>query len=135
MPVERIAAIFAAQPMLAHLGITLGEVAAGRCALHLPRQPALTQQNGFLHAGALTTLADTACGFAAYTLMPEGANVLTAEFKLNLLRPADGDAVARAEVIRAGRLLSVARADIFCTGPQGERLCATMTATLVCQTG
>jgi len=135
MPVERIAAIFAAQPMLAHLGITLGAVAPGRCALHLPRRPALTQQNGFLHAGALTTLADTACGFAAYTLMPDGTNVLTAEFKLNLLRPADGDAVARAEVIRAGRLLSVARADIFCAGAEGERLCATMTATLVCQAG
>lgn len=94
----------------------------------------LTQQNGYLHAGVVTTIADSACGYAAFSLMPSGSGVLSVEFKVNLLRPARGDTfVARAEVIKAGRTLSVVRADVFAVRANAERdLVATMQGTMIC---
>jgi uncharacterized protein (TIGR00369 family) len=133
----RVAESFAAQPFMALLGARLLRVEAGRCAVEVPFRPDLTQQHGFLHAGVLATIADNACGYAALSLMPREAGVLTAEFKLNLVRPARGiAAVARAEVVKPGRTLLVARADVLVRAEDGtEELCAVMLATMMCVQG
>ena len=112
-------------------------IAPGRAVLRLPFRAELAQQHGFFHAGALTTLADTAAGYAAFTLMLEGAAVLTAEFKTNFLRPGRGAAaVARAEVLKPGRTLMAVRADVFSVAEGGaEELAATMLATMMCVQG
>ena len=128
---------FARQAFVLHLGGAMEEIAPGRAVLRLPFRPELAQQHGFFHAGALTTLADTAAGYAAFTLMPEDAAVLTVEFKVNLLRPARGvAAIARAEVLKPGRTLMAVRADVFCAAENGaEQLAATMLATMMCVQG
>jgi uncharacterized protein (TIGR00369 family) len=133
----RCAESFSRQAFLHTIGATLEGLAPGRCTLRLPFRPGLAQQHGFFHAGALTTLADTAAGYAAFTLMPEGAAVLTVEFKMNLLRPGRGTAaLARAEVIKPGRTLLVVRADVACLAEDGgEALAATMLATMMCVQG
>jgi uncharacterized protein (TIGR00369 family) len=94
----------------------------------------LTQQQGYLHAGVVTTIADTAAGYAAYSLMPAASEVLSVEFKVNLLRPAKGVAfVARAEVIKPGKTLTVVRADVFGISETGAReLVATLQGTMFC---
>ncbi len=128
----RVRASFAKQRMLATLGTTLERVAPGEVEMRLPFREDLTQQHGFLHAGALTTVVDTACGYAALTLMPPGAAVLTVEFKMNLLAPGKGEAVvARARVLKAGRTLSVVAGDVLAVERGEERLVATMTATVM----
>ena len=99
----------------------------------LPYRQDLTQQNGYLHAGVVTTIADSACGYAAYTLMPVGSGVLSVEFKVNLLRPAQGETfVARAEVIKAGKTLTVVRADVFAITGDARELIATIQGTIIC---
>ena len=107
----RVRASFARQQFMTLLGAQLERVAAGDVCIRLPYRAALTQQHGFLHAGAVTTVVDSACGYAALTLMEPGAAVLSVEFKVNLLAPARGrEFVAVGRVIRAGRTLTV------CTG-------------------
>jgi uncharacterized protein (TIGR00369 family) len=92
----------------------------------------LTQQHGFLHAGALATVADSACGYAALSLMPAGAAVLSVEFKINMLAPAAGDRiVARGRVIRAGKTVTVCWGDVTAYGGFEERLVATMVGTMM----
>jgi len=116
------------------IGARLSLVEPGVVEITLPYRADLLQQNGYLHAGIITTIADSACGYAAFTLMPAGSNVLSVEFKLNLLRPAQGEMfVARAEVIKAGRMLTVVRADVFAMSANDERrLVATMQGTMIC---
>ena len=116
------------------LGAELSLVAPGVIEITLPYRADLAQQHGYLHAGIVTTIADTACGYAAYSLMPSGSEVLSVEFKVNLLRPAQAETfVARAEVIKAGRTLTVVRADVFSIAENGEReLVATMQGTMMC---
>jgi uncharacterized protein (TIGR00369 family) len=123
---------FARQPIINLLGARLALVEAGVVEITLPYRADLTQQHGYLHAGVVTTIADSACGYAAYSLMPAGSEVLSVEFKVNLLRPAQGETfVARAEVIKAGKTLTVVRADVFAI--VGEReLVATMQGTMIC---
>ena len=112
-------------------GLTLIE--PGVVEITLPFRPDLTQQHGYLHAGIVTTIADSACGYAAFTLMPEGSGVLSVEFKVNLLRPAKGENfLARAEVIKAGRTLTVVRADVFALTEDKRTLVATMQGTMMC---
>jgi len=112
-------------------GLTLIE--PGVVEITLPFRPDLTQQHGYLHAGIVTTIADSACGYAAFTLMPEGSGVLSVEFKVNLLRPAKGENfLARAEVIKAGRTLTVVRADVFGLTEDKRTLVATMQGTMMC---
>ena len=125
---------FARQPIMKLIGARLSLVEPGVVEITLPYRADLMQQNGYLHAGIITTIADSACGYAAYTLMPAGSNVLSVEFKLNLLRPAQGQTfVARAEVIKAGRTLTVVRADVFTMNTNDEqRLVATMQGTMIC---
>src|SRR2546423_9989042 len=124
---------FARQPIMKLIGARLSLVAPGVVEITLPYRADLVQQNGYLHAGIITTIADSACGYAAYTLMPAGSNVLSVEFKVNLLRPTQGEAfVARAEIIKAGRTLTVVRADVFGLEANAERvLVATMQGTMM----
>ncbi len=130
---ERIHAAFARQGFMALLGGRLVEVAPGRCVIEAEARPDLTQHHGHLHAGLLTTLADNACGFAAMTLMPEGVEPLSVEFKINFLRPARGAlAVARAEVVKPGRTLTVCRAEVAMRDAAGgETQVAAMMATMI----
>jgi uncharacterized protein (TIGR00369 family) len=125
---------FAHQPVMSLIGARLARVEPGAVEIELPFRADLTQQDGYLHAGVITTVADSAAGYAAYTLMPAGSRVLSIEFKVNLLRPARGELfVARAEVIKAGRTLTVVRADVFAGREHSEReLIATMQGTMMC---
>jgi uncharacterized protein (TIGR00369 family) len=124
---------FAKQRMMGSIGAQLTSVEPGVVEITLPYQEDLTQQDGYLHAGIVTTIADTACGYAAYTLMPEGAEVLSVEFKMNLLRPAKGERfVSRAEVIKSGRTLTVVSADVFALTGEERVVIATMLATMIC---
>ena len=125
---------FAQQSIMALIGAQLTRVEPGVVEIELPFRADLTQQDGYLHAGVITTVADSAAGYAAYTLMPAASRVLSIEFKVNLLRPARGELfVARAEVIKAGRTLTVVRADVFASHENSEKeLIATMQGTMMC---
>jgi uncharacterized protein (TIGR00369 family) len=130
--IARVRASFVRQSMMQTIGATLDMVAPGRAEISLPFRADLTQQHGFLHAGVVATIADSACGYAAYTLMPADASVLTVEYKINLLAPARGDRfVARATVLRSGRTLTVVQADVFAYADGGEVRAATMLATII----
>jgi len=124
---------FARQAVMTTIGAELVSVAPGAVQISLPYRSDLTQQNGYLHAGIVTTIADSACGYAAYTLMSPKSAVLSVEFKVNLLRPAKGEEfLAIAEVLKPGRTLTVVRADVF-ANPTSERvLVATMLGTMMC---
>jgi len=114
------------------IGATLRRIEPGEIDIEVPHRDDLTQQNGFLHAGILTTIADSACGYAAYTLMSAGSEVLSVEFKMNLLRPAVGEMfVASAKVIKAGATLTVARCDVLGWTAGEAKLVATMLATII----
>jgi uncharacterized protein (TIGR00369 family) len=129
---SRVRASFARQQLLATLGASLARVAPGEVDIALPFRAALSQQHGFLHAGALTSIVDTACGYAALTLMPPGAAVLSVEFKVNLLAPGKGDSfLARGRVLKAGRTISVCTGEVHASGRGEERLVATMSATMM----
>ncbi|HVX38681.1 MAG TPA: PaaI family thioesterase [Gemmatimonadaceae bacterium] len=128
----RVRASFARQQFMATLGATLARVAPGEVDIALPVREALTQQHGFLHAGALASAADSACGYAALTLMPPGAAVLSIEFKINMLAPAAGDRVlARGRVIRAGKTITVCWGEVAAFDGDNERTVATMVATMM----
>jgi uncharacterized protein (TIGR00369 family) len=131
---EEIERSFARQTVMQLIGARLALVEAGVVEITLPYRADLAQQHGHLHAGIVTTIADSACGYAAYSLMPAGSEVLSVEFKVNLLRPARGEIfVARGEVIKAGRTLTVVRGDVFGAAGKGEReLVATMQGTMIC---
>jgi len=129
-----VAASFAQQQIMNLIGARLSLVEPGVIEITLPYREDLTQQDRYLHAGILTTIADSACGYAAFTLMPAGSRVLAVEFKVNLLRPARApEFVARAEVIKAGRTLTVVRADVFGVSAGDDKvLLATMQGTMMC---
>lgn len=128
----RVRASFERQGFMATLGAELTVVEAGRCEIRLPYRPELGQQHGYFHAGSLTSIADSAGGYAAYTLMGAKDSVLTVELKVNLLAPGRGDvAVARAKVIRAGRTLTVCQIEVFVEQDGQETLCALMQQTLI----
>jgi uncharacterized protein (TIGR00369 family) len=130
--IARVRESFARQAMMQTIGAVLETVAAGRAEISLPFRSDLTQQHGYLHAGVIATIADSACGYAAYSLMPADASVLTVEYKINLLAPAVGDRfIARATVIRPGRTLTVVEADVFASVQGAERRTATMLATII----
>jgi uncharacterized protein (TIGR00369 family) len=128
---------FGRQPIMKLVGARLSLVEPGIVEITLPYRADLTQQHGYLHAGVITTIADSACGYAAYSLMPAGSEVLSVEFKVNMLRPAQGETfVACAEVIKAGRTLTVVHGDVFGISGKEERiLVATMLGTMICLSG
>ncbi len=129
---DAVAASFAQQSIMNLIGASLSLVEPGVVEITLPYRRDLTQQNGYLHAGIVTTIADSACGYAAFTLMPVGSQVLSVEFKVNLLRPAKGETfLSRAEVIKAGKTLTVVRADVFAITGEERMLIATMQGTMI----
>ncbi len=133
---QRVEASFARQRAMATLGIELVYLVAGEVHLAMPSNPDLTQQHGFMHAGIITTALDSACGYAAFTLMPSDAAVLTVEFKTSLLAPAKGERfVFRAKVIKPGRTLTFCEAQALALEGWKERLVATMTGTLMAVVG
>jgi uncharacterized protein (TIGR00369 family) len=110
----------------------LSRIAPDAVEITLPVSDAVAQQHGFVHAGALAAIADSACGYAALTGMPAGAAVLSIEFKINMLAPAAGEeVVARGRVVRRGRTIIVCGADVFAVTATGEKLVAVMTATMM----
>ncbi len=132
----RVRESFARQPMMAHLGVEMTEVAPGHCVLDMPYNRELTQQHGYIHGGALATIADSAAGYAAFTLMGPEDSPLTVEYKLNILRPGAGEHfVAKANVIKPGRTLTVVRADVFAIHNGTEALCVTSIQTLMALAG
>ena len=130
---KRVRTSFASQQVMQLIGARMTGVEPGIVEIEIDARHDLTQQNGYVHAGIVTTILDSACGYAAYTLMPLDSGVLSVEFKVNLLAPAKGELIkARAEVKRAGRTLTVCSADAIAIDSDKETLCATMLATIMC---
>jgi uncharacterized protein (TIGR00369 family) len=128
----RVRASFDKQALMSTIGARLTDVQPGAVTIRLPFRDDLTQQHGFLHAGTIASVADSACGYAALSLMPADAGVLSIEFKVNMLAPAKGDAiVARGTVIRAGRSIMVCRADVHAVSGTEEKLIAAMQGTMM----
>jgi uncharacterized protein (TIGR00369 family) len=127
---------FSRQAMMTSLGATLVLVEPGRVHVGLPRSAGFTQQNGFMHAGAIASIADSACGYAAFTLAPADTDVLAVEFKINLLEPARASRFeARARVIRQGKTLSTCFAEVYGLDGGEETLVATMMSTIIIRPG
>ncbi len=123
---------YARQTFMQHIGAELGEIAPGRCTLRLKPRPDLTQQNGFVHGGVIAALADVAGGLAAFSLFETGADILTVEIKINYLAPAGGDEIiARGEVVKSGRTLTIVRSEIFAVANGVETICAAGMGTLM----
>ncbi len=133
----RVRASFARQAAMDTLGAALESVEAGRVVIGLPFSARLTQQHGFLHAGMVAAALDSACGYAAATLMPADAGVLTIEFKINLMAPAAGQRFRMVgQVVKPGRTVSFTEGQAWAIDDQGgEKLIASMTATLMTVTG
>jgi len=133
---SRVASSFAAQAMMRHLAAELSRVEPGLCEITLPFRAELTQQHGFLHAGAVISIADSAAGYAASSLMPAEAAVLTVELKVNLLAPARGERfVALGRVRRAGRTLTVAEAEVMAWRDGKATAVALLLGTMMTVTG
>jgi len=132
----RIRASFERQGLMAHLGARIAEIAPGRVRILLAWRPELTQQHGYFHAGATSAIADSAGGYAAFTVFPENTSVLTVEYKINLLAPAFGDHLdAVGTVLKSGRTLTVCRLDVHAVSDGTRSLVATGQQTLICVNG
>lgn len=129
---QRGRASFDRQPMMKTLGAEILKVEPGHVEIVMPHAPHILQQHGFVHAGALASIVDNACGFAAMTLMPKGAGVLTTEFKMNLMSPGKGERfIAVGRVIRPGRQLMVTLGECFAEEAGRRKLITLMTATMM----
>jgi uncharacterized protein (TIGR00369 family) len=124
----RIRESFGRQRAMALIGASLKSVAPGRVEISLPYRDDLTQQKGFVHGGILGMIADTACGYAAFSLLPAGGSLVTVEYKMNILTPGRGSLVAHGSVVKSGRTLTVARAEVY--AEDGKHV-ATMQQTLM----
>lgn len=132
-PIEkRIKNSFARQTVMATIGASITSVEPGEVTIELPFRSDLTQQHGFLHAGVVTMVVDTACGYAALSRMPDSAEVLTVEYKVNFLSPAEGEKlIARGRVLKPGRTLTVCFGAVHAEKDGEEKLVATMLATMI----
>jgi uncharacterized protein (TIGR00369 family) len=129
---DRIRRSFDKQRIMRTIGAMLTRVAAGETDITLPIREDLTQQHGYVHAGIIATIADSACGYAALTVMPEDAAVLSIEFKINMLAPAEGlRLIARGRVVKPGRTIVVCSAEVHAERDDAEKLVATMTGTMM----
>ena len=129
---SRVKESFARQSFMELLGAKLIDIQPGYCEIHVPFKKDLTQQHGFFHAGVVGTLADNAAGYAAYTLMAADSSILTVEYKVNLMAPGDGELlIAKSNVLKYGRTLTVCRTDIFIRKSGLEKLCAAAQVTLI----
>jgi uncharacterized protein (TIGR00369 family) len=134
--IDRVRRSFDKQQIMHTIGATLEHVAPGEVHIAMPRRDDLTQQHGYLHAGVLATIADSACGYAALSVMPDDAAVLSIEFKINMLAPAAGERmIARGKVVKPGRTIVVCTADVVAVSGSVEKLVATMTGTMMVVTG
>ncbi len=133
---ERVHDSFLRQGIMATLGASVARVDAGFCEIVLPFKDGLSQQHGFFHAGVVSTIADSAAGYAGYTLFPADSSVLTVEFKINLLAPADGEMLrATGRVLKHGRTLTVCELQAYVSKNGREKLCAHGMSTLICLQG
>ena len=133
---SRVRKSFDKQAVMHTLGMSLERVAKGEVDITFSHREDLTQQHGFIHAGVLATALDSACGYAAFSTMPEDAAVLSIEFKTNLLRPAKGSSYsARARVVKAGRNITFCEASAYAVKEVQETLVATMSATMMAVRG
>jgi uncharacterized protein (TIGR00369 family) len=128
----RVRQSFGRQKAMALIGASLQRIEPGEVEISLPWRDDLTQQKGFIHGGILGMIADTACGYAAFSLMPAGGSLVTVEYKMNILKPGRGSLLAQGKVIRPGRTLTVARAEVY--ADDGSHV-ATMLQTLMALPG
>jgi uncharacterized protein (TIGR00369 family) len=134
--VARVRNSFGLQRAMALIGAELAVVEPGFAEIHLPLKPEITQQHGFIHGGVVGMIADSAAGYAANTLTAADTSVLTVEYKLNLIAPADGERlVARGEVIKPGRTLIITNAEVFAIRDERWTLCALMQQTIMAMQG
>src|SRR5580765_2374844 len=129
---EHVRDSFARQKAMTLIGASLASIEAGASEIRLPYRADLTQQKGFVHGGIIGMIADSAAGYAAFSLMPAGCSLVTVEYKMNILAAATGALVARGEVVKAGRTLTVARAEVYA---QDRTHVATMQQTLMMLAG
>ena len=133
---ERIRASFARQNAIHLVKATIPVIERGLTEIHLRHWEGIEQQHGFVHGGVVGMIADTAAGYAAMSLLPADASVLTVEYKMNLVAPADGETlVARGQVVRPGRTLLVTKAEVFAIRDGKETLCALMQQTMMAMYG
>ncbi|MEP9349566.1 PaaI family thioesterase [Xanthobacter sp. KR7-225] len=133
---RRVEESFARQGLMVHLGAVLHEIRQGLVAIRMPFRPELSQQHGYFHAGATSAIADTAGGYAGFTVFPENSSVLTVEFKLNLLNPAQGDFLeAVGRVVKSGRTLTICQLEVFAHRPDERVPVAIGQQTLMCMAG
>lgn len=123
---SRVEQSFNKQKMMGHIGAYLGDMEPGAVDVVLPHEDGVTQQHGFFHGGAISTIADVAAGYAAFSLMPAEKGVLSVEFKVNFLRPGIGEhLIARGRVLKPGNMVTTAKADVFGVSEGKETLVAT----------
>ena len=133
---ERVRASFDKQNAMALIHASLPVIEHGRTEIHLPHWPGVEQQHGFVHGGVVGMIADSAAGYAAMTMVPASASVLTVEYKMNLVAPADGERlIARGQVVRPGRTLIVTQGEVFAIKDGEEKLCALMQQTIMVMHG
>lgn len=133
---QRVRESFARQSIMTLIGAELARVAPGEVVIELPYREDLCQQHGFFHAGVTSTIADSAGGYAAFSLFPSYASVLTTEFKINLLAPAAGERLrAVGRVVKPGRTLSVCDVEVFALQGGQEKICAKLLQTLMTMHG
>src|ERR1700682_332566 len=132
----RVRASFARQQAMRLIGARLLDLRPGYCAIEMPLREDLTQQHGYVHAGIVSAIADSAGGYAGFTLFPDDSSVLTVEYKLNLVAPAMGERlVAEAEVVKPGRTLAITRGEVYAERDGKRTLCAIMQQTLMVMAG
>jgi uncharacterized protein (TIGR00369 family) len=128
----RVRESFSRQGFMRYLGARITAFAPGECEIQVPYRNEMTQQHGYFHAGVTAAIADSACGYAAYGLIPATSSVLTVEYKINLVAPAAGEIlIARARVVRSGKTLKICAADVFAVKDGRETLCATTLSTIM----
>lgn len=133
---QRVRTSFSNQHVMKLIGAELATVVPGEVEIQIPFRSDLTQQHGFLHAGIVTTVVDSACGYAAFSLMPAEAEVLTVEYKVNFIAPAKGERfVARGKVVKPGRMISVCAGEVFAISGEEPKLIVTMSATMMMLAG
>jgi uncharacterized protein (TIGR00369 family) len=127
---------FARQGLMKHLGAELTALGSGECEIRVRHRAELTQQHGYFHGGVTASIADSASGYAAYTMMPADSSVLAVEYKINFVAPAEGSLlIARGRVLRSGRTLKICAADVFVVNGKQEILCATSLSTIMALPG
>jgi uncharacterized protein (TIGR00369 family) len=132
--IETVKKSFSKQGLMRYLGATIDVIEPGYVSISMPYSDDLTQQHDYYHAGSLTSIVDSACGYAAYTLMPPNTEVLTIEFKVNFVSPAIGDrVVAHGRVVKPGSTVTVCQGEVIAIQDGREKVCAIMQATMLCR--